>query len=291
MNPKHTEVESEIIQATSEASANPGSQAPDFTILNVGDVFNGRTIKRIILQSDTCIVFLDLEANVNWQTGDEYGAFADDFGAVRSRAGSLESIPNDLLAPSQREALQRMIGEALAGVLDDKASDNANSILAQAEIFVKARTTERARRWYLSSAFAVCAIAVLLALALLGMREPVQQRIGLAGFEVILATLMGALGAVLSMILRVSKLDIDAMAGSGIHYFEGAVRTTAGMAGAFLVALCVKGNILLGIINATDQTIPFLLAIGVVAGASERLVPNIIKKVEGTLIVESPDKK
>jgi hypothetical protein len=32
--------------------------------------------------------------------------------------------------------------------------------------------------------------------------------------------------------------------------------------------------------NATDKTLPFLLVLGCIAGASERLVPNMIKKVE-----------
>jgi hypothetical protein len=262
------------------------SSIPDFTVLNEGDPFKKKIIAKLIFQSETCIVYLDQNLKVCWMTNSEYGHYAQDFGAVRARADLLKSIPRELLADTQFEALQRQVGAAMAGLLDDKISDNANSILDKAETYLRTRTTERARRWFLSAAFCVTGGALLVATLLMLFRGTIQPRIGLNGFEIALATLMGSLGAVLSMVLRMTKLDIDAMAGSGVHYFEGAVRSLAGMAGAFLVALCVKADVVLGVINDTSNTLPFLLALGVVAGASERLVPNLIKKVEGTLIVD-----
>jgi hypothetical protein len=62
------------------------------------------------------------------------------------------------------------------------------------------------------------------------------------------------------------------------------------MTGGLFVALCVKGNIVLGVINATDKKLAVLLVLAGFAGASERLVPNMIKKVEGTLIPDSSER-
>jgi hypothetical protein len=55
------------------------------------------------------------------------------------------------------------------------------------------------------------------------------------------------------------------------------------MAGGVLLALAVKSNLVLGTVNASDKSLVLLLAIAVVAGASERVVPDLIKKVEGTI--------
>jgi hypothetical protein len=271
--------------------SNLDSEIEDFTVLGEGDVLNKKTITTVIFKSETCIVFLDQRQNSVWMTNSNYGDFAEDFGSVIARVDLLNSTPSDLLTQSQHEAFQRLIGGAIARLLDDQEGDNAVLILEKAETYLKTRTTERARKWFLSSAFAVCGVALLCAALLFVLRGPVQQRIGVTAFEIALASLMGTLGALLSIVLRVTRLDIDAMAGAGVHYFEGAVRTIAGMFGALLVALSVKAGILLGIINSTDKRLPFLLVLGIVAGASERLVPNIIKKVEGTLIVDRFPKK
>jgi hypothetical protein len=255
----------------------PGGPQPeidDFTIYSDGDSLDRKTIASVIFKSDNFIVFVDKERNLAWLTNSTYGDYADDFGAVMHRVDLLLSTPTGLLTANNQVAFKRLIGGAIARLLDDKESDNANSILDKAEGYLKTRTTESARIWFLCSTLLISVVAVLFGAVLMTFRDAVQRRVGITTFEIALATLMGSIGAFISLGWRVTDLNVDPMAGPGVHYFEGAVRAIAGMAGAFFVTLCVKANIVLGLMNATDKTLPFLLVLGCIAGASERLVPN-----------------
>jgi hypothetical protein len=279
------------LETATSSPPDPHSEVPDFSVYSEGDPLEGKTIALIIFKSVTCIVFIDEQRTLTWLTNSEYGDYAEEFGDVMGRIDSSLSIPRDLLSENQREVFQRLVGSALARLLDDKEADNANLMLDKADAYLRTRTTERARIWFLSSALLVTAIALLGGSLLLIFRDAIQQRLGVSAFEVGLALPMGALGAFLSMVLRVTKLDIDALAGATVHYFEGAVRVFAGMTGGLFVALCVKANILLGAINVTDKKLAALLVLAGFSGASERLVPNMIKKVEGTLIPDSSERK
>ncbi len=268
-----------------------GCSEDDFSTCTEGDILDKYKIAKVIFKSRTSIVFVDKHDDLVWRMNDDYGDDPPDFGEVMGRVDLLYSIPDDLLMSRQRESFRRMLGSAIGRLLDDRHGRNARKILDDTEQFLKTRTTERARIWFLSSASLVTVVALLAAFFLYLFRNALQARIGVTAFEVVLATTMGALGALLSMARRITKLDIDPMAGPGIHYFEGAVRVFAGMAGALFVAFCIKANIVLGAINSTANSLAFLLVVAAVAGASEMLIPSLIKKVEGTLIVDGSEKK
>lgn len=274
-----------------DLSTEEESEILDFSCYSIGDSLDKRKIATVIFKSEPCIVFIDQDRKLAWLSNLTPDKYAKDFGTVMGRVDLLLSTPDDLLTLSQQEAFRRLIGGAIARLLDDAESSNANSILDKAEAYLRTRTTERARIWFLSSALLIAGMAVLIGVVLVVFRTTVQSRIGITAFEVSLATLMGSVGAFLSLGRRVSTLSVDAMAGAGVHYCEGAIRATAGMAGALLVGLCVKSNVVLGVINESGRGLAFLLVLGCIAGASERLVPNIIKKVEGTLVVDGSDKK
>ncbi|MDT5063468.1 MAG: hypothetical protein QOH63_3927 [Acidobacteriota bacterium] len=250
-----------------------------------------KRIKHLIQKDREFIVYLDDEYFVNWVTnGRSYGDYAPDFGAIMSRVGYLESTSRGLLSNNQLEALELIIGDGVARLLDDRNSTYATASLDKAEEYLKARTTEHARTWYISAAAAVSAFALVCGFIFWLLRDWIQGRIGLVAFAVLLGASAGSLGALISIISRMGKIDIDALAGKRIHYFEGGVRIIAGMAGAILVTLAVKANILLGALDSAEKSLPLLLVVAMVAGASERIVPNLIKTVEGTISVDSSAK-
>jgi len=51
-----------------------------------------------------------------------------------------------------------------------------------------------------------------------------------------------------------------------------------------VIAIAIKSNIVLGFINQASTTIYLKVFLGVVAGASEILIPNLIKQVEDKTI-------
>jgi len=95
---------------------------------------------------------------------------------------------------------------------------------------------------------------------------------------------MGSLGALISVLLRSDQLEIDASAGRRVHYFEGIMRALIGALAGLLFVLAVKSNVLLGAINRSDKAFTILLAVSIVAGASERLLPNLINQISAILV-------
>jgi hypothetical protein len=282
------ESDNEIQTAARKISrASENGENDDFSKFTEGDTFpyNKKKIQLIIVAEKDYIVFLDPDMYVRyWGTRE----LPSDFGDVLIRQANLEATSKLLLEGVQLEVFRRLLAESVGRLYDDGKSENARLMLDKAEVFLRSRSREKARGWYLSAAvvmtMAVLAAAVVLwllrssMLALLGASEVVIQ--------VMLGTAIGSLGALVSVLLRSDELTIDVSAGPRVHYFEGALRIIIGCIAGFLFALAIKSNILLGTINNSDKSLSLLLLICIVAGASERLLPSLIRQLEGTLIAK-----
>jgi hypothetical protein len=96
----------------------------------------------------------------------------------------------------------------------------------------------------------------------------------------ILATVAGALGALLSVITRSGNLKLDSSAGKWLHYYEGGFRIWAGVLSGFLAALAVRYEIILAPLARGEKMLGIMLIAGFIGGAGERLVKTIITKLE-----------
>ncbi len=108
------------------------------------------------------------------------------------------------------------------------------------------------------------------------------------GWDVIKFSLIGSLGAMLSLLMGASTRQYDAGAGQTINMIEGASRIMVGVLGAAFITLGIKSKFLLGFMTLpnsmdlanqdTAMWLQFLL--GFAAGLSERLVPSFVSIVE-----------
>jgi hypothetical protein len=273
---------------------NPPRYVADYWSLSEGDTDPSlnKKIKTLIMKEKSFIVYLDDALCVQWTVNAGYRneRFAKDFGTVINRVGQLESLSTDLLSRPQLVIIRRLLGEGVARLLDDSSSANAMSILDQADKYLRDRSVERGRIWYISSAAVTTALIMLSTILLWAFRGGLQPNIGHTALETSLGAGVGSLGAFISILLRVNKLNIDSLAGKTVHLFEGAVRIITGTTGALLVALAVKSDLVLGALNGQEKTLSLLAAICIVAGASERILPNLIKNVEGTVLGDSSAK-
>lgn len=175
-----------------------------------------------------------------------------------------------------------MLGEALARCLSQRDLSAANQILDNAETFINARNSEIARLWQLSAAAVVCAIAFFASATLWITRVFVISVLGTFAFSAVMGSCAGAVGAMTSLLLRIRHMSFDVTAGREAHFFEGATRVLAGMAGAFVVTLAERVNLIGGIVNSLLHPFAALILVCVIAGASEQLVPDLINRLEGT---------
>lgn len=241
-----------------------------------------KKIKFLIFHEIAYIFYLDCDNFVEWSTNSHYGAYPADLGSVINKVGLLEALSMSLLSPNHSLPFRRLLGESLARALSERNATNALAILDHAEKYMTARSRERARTWYLSAAAIVTTIIMLVVGAFWFGRAAMATMLGKTAFDMMLGAGAGSFGALLSIITRSNDISMDASAGSKVHYLEAAARIVVGLAGGCIVALAIKANLVLGSVNAINS-LASLIVICIIAGASERLVPNLIKQIEGSV--------
>ncbi|MBK7995845.1 MAG: hypothetical protein IPK14_21470 [Blastocatellia bacterium] len=102
--------------------------------------------------------------------------------------------------------------------------------------------------------------------------------------DIVLGMLFGSLGALLSIFTRLQNIEMSTTGSRKYTYIsEGVARVIVGEIGALLTALAIKSNVVVGLINSFSNPLAGLLAFCIVAAFSERFVPSLIKKFEGSL--------
>jgi hypothetical protein len=220
---------------------------------------------------------------VNWQSTDAYDALMatkvplETINSVQNQAAVLECYPVEHLDDDIVHNYRRMVGEGRARGLDmDPAS--AFSMFAKAQEYILARGQEVARVWYLSATGLTTLIfAVVLNYAWLH-SGAIKAAYGENAYYILLGACGGAFGAFFSILSRVGSTPLDPSAGRLLHWLEGVGRILVGVFGAIFAQLAVNLHLLLPILSEKGHIGLFM--IGMVAGASERLVPTLIESVE-----------
>ncbi|MGA2261080.1 MAG: SET domain-containing protein [Acidobacteriota bacterium] len=255
----------------------------DFSKLCEGDkdpTLN-KTINTLIEATEDWIVYLDADLSVEWAQNDNI-AETESFGAIANMVAYYESLSSELLAKRHIEPFHRLLGESLARSYENH-TERANEILTRAKEYMDARSKERAKMWYLCSSASVVTCVSIVILLVKCFYAHFYLWAGPAWTDIIIGSLFGSIGAFISIISRSSEISVNAAAGLKIHIIDGLARVFVAMLGAFLVAVCLKANLVLSMPNGLDSPRLYLIAFCIVAGASERIVPDLIQKVGGTI--------
>lgn len=262
-----------------------GRPVQDFSSFCEGDVEPrlNKKIKALIERSADYIVYLDEELYVEWAYDQMPGESLAGFDKVANRVGHLETLSIAQLTKVQRWPFARLLGEAMARVIGGGNEEEAITVLEKATAYLNARGLENARVWYLKGAGQVAALSILIAVGLLAVRYRVQNPHVLDALAILAGTMMGGIGAFLSISGRAESIRLDPVAGERIHRIEGMVRVAVGLLGALFLALAIKANLIFGLSQTWPHPLLALLIFCIVAGGSERLVPGLIKNMEGSL--------
>lgn len=240
----------------------------------------------IVSNSGKYVVFLDTDCDLDWKTTDEYDDSVSEekkveIHRIKNEVDRLESIPLEHLDYKIRVNYKRQLGEALVRAFEFDF-DNASKMLEHAENFICKRNIEESRVMFIKSSGITAGISLLAIILLWIFRVFFIQCLGISVFYLSLSFLAGAIGAFLSVIMRLGKFKPDYNASRKLHYFEGVCKILAGMISALIVALCIKSEILLPIFTQIESTYIAMFLGGLIAGASERFVPSIISKLDNT---------
>lgn len=227
------------------------------------------------------VVFLDHSHDIDWKTSNTYDAekrFPDGWARVQTRAAALEQILSEDASASVKRACGRLVAEGVARGLsgDVKA---ANDALDKAESYVAERNREVGRLLRLKGASATWAAIFLFCSVTWVGRTYSRDILGAAVFSVILCAGAGATGALLSVFLNTVSRVPDSTASKALQYFEAVARVGAGSFGAAFAALGVQAGILFPQLRTVPDGAAGLALVSILAGFSERFVPDLVRKV------------
>jgi hypothetical protein len=240
-----------------------------------------KKIDTLIEATEDWIVYLDEDLFVEWAENEGIELDEKSFYAITNMVAYYESISSELLSKRHIRPFRRLLGESVARAYENQ-SERAEQILEKAKEYLEARSTERAKLWYLFSSGGVVACVSIVILLVKIYYSDFSSWAGPNWADIIIGSLFGPIGAFISIISRSSKISVDAAAGWVMHLIDGLARIFVALLGAMLVAICLKVNLVLGMPSGLDSPRLYLIAFCIIAGASERIVPDLIQKVGGS---------
>jgi hypothetical protein len=244
-------------------------------------------IRTLVMADEHFVVYVGNDLTTHYNTSVEYDkrGYRDPnaHNEILNEVAVIEATPCDHLKEIITCNFERLVGEAIARSLEHDYI-NAKQMLNKAKDFISARNKERSRLWYLTASGTVTFVILTVGCIFWLCRSSILPFWGEGVFMIILASVPGSLGALLSIIMRLGKADLDCASGKELHYAEGGFKIMAGSICGILAALVVKTGIILPFISKSTEANWSIMLLAFVAGASEKWAPSIISRLS------SPDK-
>jgi hypothetical protein len=291
--------------ATNSNNAVPAPDSPDSRITQppkIGVLDDaGQKIEKIFWSTQQFVIY-QADGQIRYVLPPSYEV-AKNFRHRIANLGGLRSSIEDLKADNginanekQRAATETAWALSLAFEDDGQPpSTQPNEILLRVDTRLRSLVKSEYRKLYVfANLAAFCAIEIILiAMVLLG-TYVLQDRWPPAIGRYALFCVMGALGAFLSVIMRIRTIDVDINLSIWEHTFTGVTRILIGVIGAIVTGLALDSHLIdptfgLNKVNPDSsaqasgyvgQPLAMYLIFSFIAGFSESIVPNILRQGE-----------
>jgi hypothetical protein len=243
----------------------------NLTDYDKGDELGGNPIRAIVGRNEQFMVCtVDVEGaglGVHWITADEY-SFSD---VQRELIGKFNGRYDDVYRHAPAD-LKRHYVESLAQLLYGGLASGS----PRADLFdeldedIARIATSVVRPHYVAGAFvALVAITGLAACLSLIPNETVRVYVA--------ACVMGALGSLISVLTKTKGMGVERFFLRSQAFFVGSGRIVLGVLYGPVAVLAAKAGVLFTVLLEKEEGV-YLIAI--LAGFSERLVPDLLQKIE-----------
>jgi len=252
----------------------------NFETLKAGDTDTtlGKVIKEVILTSNTFIVYLDSANVIQWSTG-EHNQWGQNFGKIQNQVSYWESICNKLFNKSDSYDYKTLLAEAYARMLDEGNDIAAQEIIDQTVERIKKQGKELLRQQYILSSLITMAVVIVMIIMIVLTKRDVIDYLGYDVYRVFLTGLFGGIGAFISTMVRAKNYEAEITLGKTVHRIDGFLRIIYGLIAGVIISLGVKSNIIFGFIDGDENGFVELF-LALIGGASEVILPSIIKRIE-----------
>jgi hypothetical protein len=179
------------------------------------------------------------------------------------------------------KGIKRLLGEAFVRSYQGKDNKSATEALDDGEQAIRLWNQDVSSKWYFCSALAASSFFVLL---LILIRAPLFGFAPNDPLQLILTVgFLGSIGAFASVCVRHRQLALDANMGFTIHIIEASARIFIGVVASAIMILLAKGGLILGEVSKIGEANDIYYALGLLCGASERVLPSFINRAENVI--------
>ncbi len=241
-----------------------------------GKDYSGLKIKELVQLSPKGAIYLTSHG-LYWDVADNLGTHWD-----RSKAQAI-----NLLAPvrltitdvNDRHRAQTMVAGGLAEAMNATPLNADHDFLREAAEFITTRQREILQVRYFVAAVITTLFTTLLFLSILFLTKG-SQTPGNAvstGREFLAALLLGGVGAMISVSQRFRSIEVERYMSRYLAVIGGSSRIVFGSSFGAVFLLLQKAGIIL---SAANDKPWFLAAVALVAGFSERAIPEVLAQFE-----------
>lgn len=247
-------------------------------------------IHELIYHTSKFIVYLDERLRVQYR-GD--WLFPDGWEPICFELARLEALTLGersffWIKPDQEQllAMRRLIAEVYARLHAAPSISNAQACLTKADQVISGIVADNTRLKRLVASVFVASLTGMIGWLWVIKHKGIPGTPGIhSDNEFGLWIPLGAIGALLFSFTRMHSIEVKPFSSNWLVFWESAARILAGAIGALLLVSAAKANLLLGVLSqATTNASAFwgLLTLSILAGASERLVPDFITRMDGS---------
>lgn len=239
----------------------------------------GQKISNVLGQSSIACVYTTEDNHLRWEYFNNGGDFPQNLMPSVAHFDALMASIKNFVPEEQRKPTYHQLGKALFAVLS--SGPEMITAFADVERFIESKAGQRARLVYVLACAATAAVALAVSVSSLIWVEHLHMRLAMLG------VLGGSIGGLISVLQRSGTVSIDACGSSHYLVVQGAVRSALGALFGVFLAFASKGNVVLGVLS--EQKVA-LFVFTIVAGFSERLVPELLRRLEseGSAVQTTP---
>jgi hypothetical protein len=239
----------------------------------------GSKIIEIISRTHDYIIYIDENNNLLWSANDSINIF-DGFGYIRNEVSSLELVVNRLFKGKEAFEFKVILGSVLNRIVCGHKKEEVEKALISVKELITKQGCEILKQSYIYSDVASTVIVMLSIVYTILQKEFLVSILGNTNYEIILVSLFGGIGSFIFTNLRLSKYKADINLNKNTHILDGCLRIFFGVISGIFVVLGIKGNLIFSLIEKNNVRYFSEAFICIVAGASDVLIPNLIRQVE-----------
>lgn len=228
----------------------------------------GTTVKTILGMNSTAQVYVTEDGQLRWHYVPEQSNVTR---TAVSRFELLMSETKTFVRERQRRECLLLLGKALFGALNESDEDGALKRFDSFQSHLDTVATGQARTRFVVVALAVTLLLAGISTVLLHVTSPPH-------ILYFYGAVFGAIGACVSVMQRVTSIEVDWKLSPGGLLLQSAVRIGLGLAFGAVFVMASRADLLLGAVKDLPAA---LFVVALAAGFSERMIPDLFSRLEG----------